>query len=165
MSPSQRIPAIGIDLGGTKTEVILLSSEDAVLFRERKATPRLDGYNAIVNSVAEMIGRAAGHLPSGSPYTVGIGIPGSLDETTGLVRNANSTCLIGQPLQTDIEKLINRSVRMRNDADCFTMAECHAGAGKRYGPLTAFLMILAAVLEGLFPFSARRHRTFAVALQ
>jgi fructokinase len=85
MKLSQRNLAIGIDLGGTKTEVIILSEEDAVLFRERKATPRHDGYEAIVNSVAEMIGHAAGHLPPNTPYSVGIGIPGSVYETTGLI--------------------------------------------------------------------------------
>ncbi|GAM10415.1 fructokinase [Geobacter sp. OR-1] len=130
MNISQALPAIGIDLGGTKTESILLSVDDTVLFRERKPTPRHDGYEAIVNSVVEMINHAASRLSTDAPYTVGIGIPGSVDEKTGFVRNANSTCLIGHPLKADIERLLSRPVKVRNDADCFTLAECRAGAGE-----------------------------------
>jgi predicted NBD/HSP70 family sugar kinase len=111
--------AIGVDLGGTKTETILLASNGHVLWRQRRPTNRSDGYNAILSKVAEMINEAAAQLPLGTNYTVGIGIPGSLDVTTNLVRNANSTCLIGRTLQSDIEQLIKRPVQIRNDADCF----------------------------------------------
>lgn len=125
--------AIGIDLGGTKTEAILLSPDGSVLWRQRQPTPRRDGYGAILTVVAELIGAATAQLPADAPHTVGIGIPGSIDAATKLVRNANSTCLIGQPLQTDLERLIGRPVQVRNDADCFTLAECRAGAGRGYG--------------------------------
>jgi len=132
--------AIGIDLGGTKTESILLSADGTVLFRERMPTPRSDGYAAMVTCVAAMIGKAAAQLPPGSPYTVGIGIPGSIDADTTLVRNANSTCLIGHPLQIDIERLLGKPVKVRNDADCFTLAECHSGAGQGYGLVFGVIM-------------------------
>ncbi len=79
-------------------------------------------------------------LQPDAPYTVGIGIPGSLDPMTGLVRNANSTCLIGHPLQGDLERLLGHSVSVRNDADCFTLAECRAGAGKGYGLVFGVIM-------------------------
>lgn len=131
--------AIGIDLGGTKTEAILLSPDGTVLYRERRPTPRQEGYEAIVNTVAEMIGQAAGHLRD-IPYTIGIGIPGSLDGATGLVRNANSTCLIGKPFQADIERLTGHPVTVRNDADCFTMAECRIGAAQGYGLVFGIIM-------------------------
>lgn len=135
------VPAnIGVDLGGTKTEVILLAPDGSVLFRDRRPTPREEGYDAMLRTVAEMIDDAAQRLAQDTPYTVGIGIPGSLDETTGLVRNANSTCLIGHPLQTDIERMLGRPVRVRNDADCFTLAECRAGAGQGYGLVFGVIM-------------------------
>jgi fructokinase len=127
------IPAVGIDFGGTKTEAILLAPDGDVLLRKRRPTPLAGGYDAIVAAIAEMIGECAALLPSDAPYTVGIGIPGSVDASTGLVRNANSTCLIGRPLQSDLERLLNRPVGVRNDADCFTLAECRSGAGLEYG--------------------------------
>lgn len=132
--------AIGIDLGGTKTEAILLTSNGQVLWRQRRPTNRSDGYEAILSIVADLIKEAAAQLPHGINYTVGIGIPGSIDATTNLVRNANSTCLIGNPLKTDIERLIERPVQIRNDADCFTMAECRSGAGRDYGLVFGVIM-------------------------
>ncbi|MCM0080350.1 ROK family protein [Geomonas sp. Red32] len=124
--------SIGIDLGGTKTESVLLAPDGSVLLRKRRATPLEDGYHAIVSSVAGMVAEAAAEVPAGSPHTVGIGIPGSVDAANGLVRNANSVCLIGRPLQADLEGLLGRPVKLRNDADCFTMAECRMGAAAGY---------------------------------
>jgi fructokinase len=140
MKPSSTTFAIGIDLGGTKTESILLDFDGTVLLRRRRPTPRADGYSAVVKHVSDMVMEVAGELPSGASYSVGIGIPGSLDESTGLVRNANTTCLIGQPLQQDLETLLDRSILIRNDADCFTLAECHAGAGRGYGLVFGIIM-------------------------
>ena len=132
--------AIGIDLGGSKTEAILLGPDSTVLWRQRRLTPRTDGYDAVLSTVAAMIREAADHVPAHASYSVGIGIPGSLDASTTLVRNANSTCLIGHPLQSDIERLIACPVQIRNDADCFTMAECHSGAGRGYGMVFGVIM-------------------------
>ena len=132
--------AIGIDLGGTKTEAIILNPDSTVLWRQRTTTPRVDGYNAILTLVSQMILEAVVKLPTGNPFTVGVGIPGSIDSSTNLVRNANSTCLIGHPLQSDIERLIDHPVRIRNDADCFTLAECHSGAGRGYGLVFGVIM-------------------------
>jgi len=135
-----RTAAIGIDLGGTKTEAILLDPTGIVLWRQRRPTPRVEGYDAVLTVVTEMILETASQLSPHTPYTVGVGIPGSIDAATNLVRNANSTCLIGKPLQTDIERLIGCPVEVRNDADCFTMAECHAGAGQGYGLVFGIIM-------------------------
>jgi len=132
--------AIGIDLGGTKTEAILLAPDGAVIWRQRRPTPRDDGYEAVLTLVAEMIRESADQLSDGVSYTVGIGIPGSIDSGTGLVRNANSTCLIGHPLQADMERLIGCPVQLRNDADCFTLAECRFGAGRGYGLVFGVIM-------------------------
>lgn len=132
--------AIGIDLGGTKTEAILLDPAGTILWRQRRPTPRAEGYDAVLTVVAEMICETASQLPPHTPYTVGVGIPGSIDAVTNQVRNANSTCLIGKPLQTDLERLIGSPVEVRNDADCFTLAECHAGAGEGYGVVFGIIM-------------------------
>jgi fructokinase len=132
--------AIGIDLGGTKTEVVILSAQGSVLYRRRQPTPRESGYDAVLAQVAGMAGEAAARLQPGTSYTVGIGIPGSLDADSGLVRNANSTCLIGRPLKADLERLLGHPVQVRNDADCFTLAECRAGAGQGFGLVFGVIM-------------------------
>jgi len=137
---SERICRIGVDLGGTKTEAVILDETGAVLFRERRPTPLADGYQAVVASVAGLVRDAEAQLPPGSKCTVGVGIPGSMSAETGLVRNANSVCLIGQPFQRDLERLLGRPVGVRNDADCFTMAECHQGAGQGYGLVFGVIM-------------------------
>lgn len=131
---------IGIDLGGTKTEAVLLDPAGEVLFRERRATPLVDGYPAVTASVADLVRHVALQVPSGHSYSVGVGIPGSVDLETGLVRNANSVCLIGQPFARDLERLLGRRVGVRNDADCFTMAECRTGAGAGYGLVFGVIM-------------------------
>jgi fructokinase len=131
---------LGIDLGGTKTEALLLDAEEGVLFRERRATPLAEGYQAVLASVAGMVRDAAARVPAKGGYSVGVGIPGSVDALTGLVRNANSTCLIGMPFQLDLERMLARPVRVRNDADCFTLAECRQGAAAGYGVVFGVIM-------------------------
>jgi fructokinase len=108
--------------------------------RERRGTPLAAGYLAVLESVADMVRTAAARVPAGRSHTVGIGIPGSVDVATGLVRNANSVCLIGHPFSADLERLLGRPVGVRNDADCFTMAECRAGAGVGYGLVFGVIM-------------------------
>lgn len=114
---------IGIDLGGTKIEGIVLdgSRERA---RVRLDTPR-DDYDATVDAIVALIANL--QKTAGVAATIGIGIPGTI-ETTGLVKNANSTWLIGRPLQHDLEARVGRSVRMANDANCFAMSEAIDGA-------------------------------------
>jgi fructokinase len=131
---------IGVDLGGTKTESVLLDPHDAILLRERRCTPLAEGYHAVINEVAEQVRAAARLVPPQRGFTVGIGIPGSLDESSGLVRNANSVCLIGRPLAADLEILLGREVQVRNDADCFTLAECRSGGGAGYGLVFGVIM-------------------------
>lgn len=131
---------IGIDLGGTKTEALLLAPDGTVLLRERRGTPLEQGYHAVLATVTTAIRDAMARVPAGAPCTVGIGIPGSSDERTGLVRNANSTCLIGRPLQGDLEQELGRAVALCNDADCFTLAECRQGAGQGYGLVFGVIM-------------------------
>jgi fructokinase len=125
---------IGIDLGGTKTEAVLLDPSGGELFRKRQATPRessdSDIYAAIIESVSSLTGETARKVPAGEPYTIGVGIPGILDAETLKVQNANTTSLIDRPFKADLEQRLGRSVGMENDANCFTLAECIKGAGR-----------------------------------
>jgi len=131
---------IGIDLGGTKTEALLLDSRDRQVHRKRVSTPRRDGYEAILELVSWLVRETASRVPGQTPYTVGIGIPGSINTETRLVQNANTTCLIGRPLKTDLEKLLGRRVGMTNDANCFTLAESRCGAAQGYGFVFGIIM-------------------------
>lgn len=124
----------GIDLGGTKIEIIALEKE-AVIYRQRIATPQGD-YAATLRAICGLIHNAEMQLripPAQLPElhaSIGIGIPGTLSADTQLVKNANSTCLIGKPLQQDLETFLGRPVRIANDANCFTLSEAIDGAGK-----------------------------------
>ena len=114
---------IGIDLGGTKIEGIALDGSRE-LARVRVDTPR-DDYDATLDAIAALVANL--QKTAGVAATIGIGIPGTI-ATTGLVKNANSTWLIGRPLQRDLEARLGRSVRIANDANCFAMSEAADGA-------------------------------------
>ena len=131
---------IGIDLGGTKTEAILLNPDNKETHRKRIKTPASSGYEAIIKSLHELITDTAGNIPSGHEYTIGIGIPGSINPDTGLVQNANTTCLIGKPLKKDIENLLGIKTGIENDANCFTLAESLEGAVKGYSLVFGVIM-------------------------
>ena len=120
---------IGIDIGGTKIEGIAIDQNGQILFRERISTPA-GNYRATVSSVASLVDRI--ERDTGKSGSVGIGIPGALSPDTGLVKNANSTCLIGKPLASDLCDALYRTVRIANDADCFALSEATDGAGKGY---------------------------------
>jgi fructokinase len=125
---------IGIDLGGTKIEVLALDDQGRELHRRRVPTPRHD-YAAIVAAIAGLVRGAESEL--GVTGTVGVGIPGSISPATGLVKNANTTVLIGHPLDKDLEAALGRPVRLENDANCFALSEAvdgaAAGAGVVFG--------------------------------
>src|SRR5687767_13250205 len=110
---------IGIDLGGTKIEGIALDGSKEVA-RLRVPTPR-DDYDATVGAIATLT--AALETRAGASGSVGVGIPGALSPSTGLVKNANSTWLIGRPLAGDLAARLGREVRIANDANCFAMSE------------------------------------------
>ncbi|WP_434745196.1 fructokinase [Candidatus Pantoea rara] len=117
---------IGIDLGGTKTEVIALSDTGQELFRHRVNTPR-DDYPATVQAIVDLVTLA--EQKTGETGTVGLGIPGSLSPYSKRVKNANSTWLNGQPLDKDLAQALNREVRIANDANCLAVSEAVDGAG------------------------------------
>ncbi len=115
---------IGIDLGGTKIEGILLVRSDEIV-RLRVPTPR-DDYAATVEAVASLVESLEGR--AGTRGSVGVGIPGAMSSTTGLVKNANSVWLIGKPLLADLQRRLMRDVRITNDANCFAVSEASDGA-------------------------------------
>ena len=116
---------IGIDLGGTKIEGVVLDDDGAIRFRERRATPRGD-YEGTIDALVDLVGAAEASI--GCSATVGIGMPGAISPATGLVKNANSTWLIGRTLDRDLEARLGRPVRLANDANCFALSEASDGA-------------------------------------
>jgi len=118
---------IGVDLGGTKTEVIVLGDSGAELLRARVPTPRSD-YAATIQAIVDLVHAAEGKVGAGRTATVGVGIPGAESRVTGLIKNANSTWLIGKPLRADLEAALGRPVRLANDANCFALSEATDGA-------------------------------------
>ncbi len=120
---------LGIDLGGTKTEVAVLDPAGEVVWRRRERTPT--GYDAIIRGMAELVGAADSAL--GGRATVGVGIPGVISPATELVKNANSQVLNGHPLDRDLAAALGRDVRVENDANCFALSEASDGAGAGAG--------------------------------
>ncbi len=116
---------IGVDLGGTKIEGVVLGDDGSILARHRESTPRGD-YDAIVAAVAGVVGRL--EASAGRRCPVGIGMPGSLSPSTGLVRNSNTIELNGMPLDRDLERVLERTLRFENDANCFALSEAVDGA-------------------------------------
>jgi len=120
---------IGIDLGGTKMEGVLIGPDGREVTRKRIATERDQGYQHILNrlkSLHDDLLMAA----NGQPTTFGIGTPGAISPRTGLLKNSNTVCMNGQPVKADLEKLIGRPIEIQNDANCFAMAEALMGAGR-----------------------------------
>lgn len=117
---------IGVDLGGTKIEIIALDTGAKTLLRERVATPQGD-YAATVEAVARLVESVESRLGcAGLP--VGVATPGALSQATGMLKNANSVCLNGRPLRQDLEKRLGRPLRFGNDANCFALSEAVDGA-------------------------------------
>jgi fructokinase len=120
-------PRIGIDLGGTKIEIAALETTGAVRARRRVETPAGD-YDSTVDTIVDLVAHV--ELELGCKCTIGIATPGARSLVTGLMKNANSTCLNGKPLKEDLEKRLAREVRMANDANCFALSEAVDGAAR-----------------------------------
>lgn len=134
---------IGVDLGGTKIEGVAIDGSGAAHFRRRVPTPAGD-YRATIEVIAALVRTIERDIGGTAP--VGIGMPGTISPASGLVKNANSTCLIGRPLQRDLEDEIERPIRLANDANCFTLSEATDGAGA--GLQTVFGVILGTGVGG-----------------
>jgi predicted NBD/HSP70 family sugar kinase len=133
----------GIDLGGTKTEIIALGVDGRELLRRRVETPK-ENYCGILETVARLVRDAETELADRG--TVGIGTPGSISRATGLLRGSNSVCLNGKPIKADLEAMLGREVRITNDANCFALSEATDGAGA--GAEVVFGVILGTGVGG-----------------
>jgi fructokinase len=122
---------IGVDLGGTKIEAIAIDSLGRELLRKRVATPAGD-YDATLQAIKQLVAGVESEIGTTSAR-VGIGMPGAISPVTQLVKNANSTCLIGRPFQNDLNQVLGRSVRLANDANCFALSESVDGAAQGAG--------------------------------
>jgi len=118
---------IGIDLGGTKIEGIALSESGDELYRQRVATPQGD-YRATLQRIVDLIRQI--ERGSGEQGSIGIGTPGSLSPASGLLRNSNSVCMNGKPVLSDLQGMLQREIRIANDANCFALSEATDGAAK-----------------------------------
>lgn len=143
---------IGIDLGGTKTEIAALGPDGSERARRRVPTPQGD-YDATVATIVDLVRQTESAL--GEKARIGIGTPGALDARTQRMKNANSTWLIGRPLKADLERALERELRMTNDANCLALSEAHDGAA--YGTRCVFAVILGTGVGGGIAFDGRVH--------
>ncbi len=119
---------LGMDLGGTKIEGVVLDENHNQVFRQRIPTEQALGYEHILENIAKLYGRMIRETGK-SEHTLGIGTPGAISPRTGLMRNSNTLCLNEMPLKEDLEERLKRNLCIQNDANCFAMAEALAGAG------------------------------------
>ena len=146
---------LGIDLGGTKIEGILIDEQFQVIKRERVPTRREEGYQAILSRIVKLAKSIIKDVPDlESP--IGICTPGTIESETGLLKNSNTVCLIGKPIQDDMEREIGIPVVMENDANCFALAEATIGAAKKYN--VVFGVILGTGCGGGITMLRNIHR-------
>ena len=145
---------LGIDLGGTKIEAILIDNQFQVIERKRVPTMRDDGYSAILKRIIDLAKDMINTADIDGP--IGICTPGAIEPKTGLLKNSNTVCLIGQPIQKDMEKELKIPVLMENDANCFALAEATIGAAKRYN--VVFGVILGTGCGGGISIHKNIHR-------
>ena len=119
---------IGIDLGGTKTEGIVMDAAGNILQRLRRPTPRSQGYDAILDNIRFLVADLEQRVQG--VCRVGIGAPGAISTGSGLMKNSNTVCLNGRPVLSDLEQLLARPLRLANDANCFALSEALDGAGR-----------------------------------
>ena len=134
---------IGIDLGGTKIEAIAIDPSGYELLRRRILTPH-DDYEGVLAAVSQLVAEVEAQV--GAAGTIGIATPGAISPATGLMKNSNSVCLNGRPLEKDLQAALGRPIRMANDADCFALSEAVDGAAA--GATIVFGVILGTGVGG-----------------
>ncbi|QOJ22585.1 MAG: ROK family protein [Gammaproteobacteria bacterium] len=144
---------IGIDLGGTKIEGVVLDTGGRELVRKRVDTQQAAGYWAILHTIAQLVRQLEAEIDQQCP--VGIGTPGAISAVSGTMKNSNTVCLNGQPLLEDLQGLLNRPLRIANDANCFALSEALDGAGKGYGMV--FGVIMGTGVGGGIVFNGQLH--------
>ncbi len=130
---------VGIDLGGTKIEGIVLTPDGTEVFRKRVPTLRERGYDYIVNAIAGLY-RDLCETFGNAPHTFGIGTPGAISSRTGTLKNSNTICINGKPFLKDLESLLGRKIAIQNDANCFSIAEALQGAGRGHDVVFGVIM-------------------------
>ena len=142
---------LGVDLGGTKIEAILLDEHFTVIERKRIPTPQ-NNYSQILDSISSLVFDISENI---SNFSLGICTPGAISKQTGLIKNSNTQCLIGRSLKEDLEKKIGKKISMENDANCFTMAEATLGNAMDYG--LVFGVILGTGIGGGIVIDKKLH--------
>ncbi len=145
---------IGIDLGGTKIEGILLDDKFNVIERTRIPTQQEKGYNSIIDSIVSLVNSLK--TISGDTVSIGVSAPGAISKKTGLIKNSNTHCLIGMSLKEDLEQALKQKIVLDNDANCFTMAEATLGAAKEHD--VVFGVIIGTGVGGGIVINGNLHR-------
>jgi len=127
---------LGVDLGGTKTEAILLDESLNVLERKRVLTPK-NNYDEIIENISSLVLEISQNL---SNFSIGVCTPGAISNQTGLIKNSNTQCLIGKSVKKDLENKIGKKILIENDANCFAMAEAKMGAAVDYNLVFGVIM-------------------------
>ena len=129
---------IGIDLGGTKTEGILLNEKLEIIERKRLPTNQQEGYSSIINLIKNLVS----DLKQKTDDSVSIGIctPGALSKQSGVIKNSNTQCLIGKDIKNDLENILKQKISIENDANCFTLAESKLGSAKNFDMVFGVIM-------------------------
>ena len=145
---------IGIDLGGTKIEGILLNTHGEEISRKRIPTLREEGYDSILERMVSLI--ESMRTTSNLDVSIGVCTPGAISPATGVMKNSNTQCLIGKPLKDDLEDRLDQKVSLENDANCFALAEAVLGAGK--GNNVVFGVIMGTGVGGGIILNGKIHR-------
>jgi len=145
---------IGIDLGGTKIEGILLDDRFNVVERTRIPTQQEKGYKSIINSIVSLVEELK--IKASDNVTIGVSAPGAISKKSGLIKNSNTQCLIGMPLKEDLKQALDQEIAIDNDANCFALAEATLGAAKNHK--VVFGVIMGTGVGGGIVINGEVHR-------
>lgn len=145
---------IGIDLGGTKIEGILLDDSFNVVERTRIPTHQEKGYKSIINSIVSLVEELK--IKASDNVTIGVSAPGAISKKSGLIKNSNTQCLIGMPLKEDLKQALDQEIAIENDANCFALAEATLGAAKNHN--VVFGVIIGTGVGGGIVINGEVHR-------
>ncbi|KRT61813.1 MAG: ROK family protein [Thaumarchaeota archaeon CSP1-1] len=145
---------IGIDLGGTKIEGILLDDSFNVVERTRIPTQQEKGYKSIINSIVSLVEELK--IKASNNVTIGVSAPGAISKKSGLIKNSNTQCLIGMPLKEDLKQALDQEIAIDNDANCFALAEATLGAAKNHK--VVFGVIIGTGVGGGIVINGEVHR-------
>jgi fructokinase len=144
---------IGVDLGGTKTEGVLVDEEFQVIERKRVPTNQTNGYESILNTIKDLVSDLK--EKNNEKTSIGVCTPGALSKESGLIKNSNTQCLIGKDLKNDLEKILDQKISIENDANCFALAEAKLGAAKTHN--TVFGVIMGTGVGGGLVINGKIH--------